>query len=166
MTKKNRLPIDTGTPEMSNRHIVKPELISQRSGKAMHLRVQDQREIDRLLLKDKITIEQHQALEAFQADAYFAGLEGVRAQDYGRVMGSGTAPQMTNREAMKRLKVSRCLARVDRDVPPVRHGGVDTASALLLRTVLDDAPVPEIWLKKLSDISHSLQRFYSHWRGG
>lgn len=164
--KQPKAAMDTGTPEMSKRHAVKPELISQRSGKAVHMRVQDQTEIDRLLLNDWITVEEHQILEAFQGDVYFAGLQNLRAQDYGRVMGVASKPEMTNREAVKRLKVQRALAHVEKALPDLRDEGGGSVALLLMRLVLDGTRLSRKQARTVQETAGPLQTFYARWRSG
>lgn len=113
MKKKNE-PVDTGPPELARHYTLKPVLQSQRTGNQTHIRIQDQTEIDRLLLNDWITPDQYSAAEAMARDIHIAGLVGLRAMDYGRVIGSATPPEITGREAWKRVKISKAIEYLDR----------------------------------------------------
>lgn len=107
---------DTGPPELANHFTIKATLISQTSGNASHMRVQDQTEIDRLLLNDWITPAQYSAAESMAQDIHIAGLSGVKAMNYGRVIGRGVEANMTNREALRRLKIQRAIKHLDKFV--------------------------------------------------
>lgn len=56
--------VDTGTPELQQHHKVRPIPV-RGDGFEVHLKVTDQREIDRLLMRDVIDLPQHSALEDF-----------------------------------------------------------------------------------------------------
>jgi len=111
-----REPVDTGTPELSKHYIVKPVLISQVTGRATHIKVQDQTEIDRLLLNDWITPDQYSAAETMANDIHIAGLTGIKASNYGKVIGHGNRSDITNREALRRLKIQKAVRYLDKRV--------------------------------------------------
>lgn len=67
MTEEKKREIsDLGTSEISRHHIVAPEMTYTNSPRA---RVVDQREIDRMLLRDLISLDEHHTLERVGEDA-------------------------------------------------------------------------------------------------
>ena len=156
MTNK-RAALDTGTPEIHRHHITKPALISQSTGRATHIRVQDQTELDRLLLNDWITAEAYQAAEAFARDVYRAGLEQLRAANYERVIGSGSAPDITQKEAFTRMKVHKAMRYIARRTS-------QEASWLAFDVARDQVRVSKTCAQgPLSKAFQALSDFYATW---
>ena len=87
-----------------------------------------------MLCDDILTPEQHSVVVAFHADMHRASLLGIKAQDYGKPMGSGSNPEMSLREAMILQRVGRALECLDARV------GTE-ARMILLRVVMEDLPV-------------------------
>lgn len=125
--KKPIEPIDIGTPEFNKRRKVSP--VKMRA--SVLVRVIDSTALDRALMNNSVSPEQHSVLVAFSNDCFMASLIGPRAQDYGRPMGSGTRHDTSDREAAALQRVGRAIDHVDRQAGrDVREG--------LLRMVLQD----------------------------
>jgi hypothetical protein len=83
--KKNKNPIpndviDTGTDEIHKRRTVVPKLTRGMSG--YNFKVMDETEVDRLLLREAITPNQHSTLERFLAKLQKVGFSSLRSPDY------------------------------------------------------------------------------------
>lgn len=125
--KKPIEPIDIGTPEFNRRRRVTP--IKMRA--SVLVRVVDSTAIDRALMSECVSPEQHSVLVAFSNDCFMASLIGPRAQDYGRPMGTGTRHDMSDREAAALQRVGKAIDYLDRVAGrDVREG--------LLRMILED----------------------------
>lgn len=149
--------IDTGTPEIHQHYQTKPALISQRTGRATHVKIQDQTELDRLLLNNWITPLHYTTGEAFAKDIYDAGLHQLRAANYERVIGSGGGYEITGREAFKRVKVQKAMRYM------ARRAGQD-ASRLALNVCLDDAHLDKkMATGSLHKALEALTSFYDDW---
>lgn len=152
-----REPVDQGTPEISRQHKVIPQRAGPQASAPLHLRVVDESEIDRLLLKDWINVEQHQTAETLLDDLHNAGLIGMRISNYERRMGGGDTQNITRREALRRVKVRKALEYME------AKGGVK-AGRLVLGVVMDDTRVVEKDLPSLREGLDFLARFYGEWR--
>ena len=156
--REDALALDTGPSERAKHNRMAPQLISQRSGRATHMRVVDQNEPDRLLLNGTITLLEYNVCEAFWKDIYSAGLNQLRAQNYGRVMGSGGTPDITSKEAFNRMKVQRAMRAIERSA--------DKSTARVVLNVcmgnlsVTNKPLAEKLHKGLA----ALASFYEGWR--
>jgi len=139
--------IDTGTPEFNKRKRVTP--IKMRS--SVLVRVIDSTAIDRALMTECVTPEQHSVLVAFSNDCFMASLIGPRAQDYGRPMGTGTRHDTSDREAAALQRVGKAIDHIDRGAGRgVREG--------LLRMILEDLDQPASLVNAAAEV---LVDFYS-----
>ena len=95
------------------------------------VRVVDSTAIDRALMTDLVTPDQHSVLVAFSNDCFIACLTGPRAQDYGKPMGTGSRHDMSDREVAALQRVGKAIEHIDRGAGrDVREG--------LLRMILED----------------------------
>lgn len=105
-------PIDPGTYELSQRHKLRPE---KKYGGAVHIRVLDGNEIDKLLWSDQISPDEHSTLVGFQVDLHRASLLGPRCSVLeARV--SGRQHDVSQAEAMARLKVNQTIGYLQKHV--------------------------------------------------
>jgi hypothetical protein len=70
-------PIDIGTKEFAHRYILKPELISASTGHSVHMRVVDETICDRLLLRNRITLQEHQLCNKLAYDLHRANFSKI-----------------------------------------------------------------------------------------
>jgi hypothetical protein len=156
-TDKARQTVDTGTPEIHRQFTTKPSLISQKTGRATHIKVQDQTELDRLLLNNWISPQAFQAGEAFAGDIYRAGLEQLRAANYERVLGGGAAHDITQKEAFTRMKVHKAMSYIARRTS-------QEASWLAFDVARDQVRVNKSCAQgRLSEALAALSDFYARW---
>lgn len=145
--KKPIEPIDIGTPEFNKRRKVSP--IKMRA--SVLVRVIDSTAIDRALMTDAVSPEQHSVLVAFSNDCFMASLIGPRAQDYGKPMGTGTRQDMSDREVAALQRVGKAIEHIDRGAGRgVREG--------LLRMILEDIDQPASLVNAAAEM---LVNFYS-----
>lgn len=110
-------PKDYGTPEIAKRFTVVPKL-SQSSG--MHMKVADDTEIDRLLLRDEINMSQHATLEGFMRRLHKMGFVGVRSPDYESPINLDPA-QVGDRRANAVRGMVSIFRRLDDRITPTRR---------------------------------------------
>lgn len=108
---------DYGTSEIAKRFTVVPRL-SQSSG--MHMKVVDDTEIDRLLLRDEISPNQHATLEGFMRRLHKMGFVGVRSPDYESPVNLDPA-QVGDRRANSVRGMVNIFRRLDRRITPTRR---------------------------------------------
>lgn len=124
-------PKDYGTAELARQFTVVPKLsgINTYSAKVM-----DETEIDRLLLRDVITPEEHGILEMFMVKLHKMGFVGVKSPDYSSpVFADATA--VGDKRAMSIRGMVRVIAALDE-----RIGRKHRTS--LVDLVLQDVPWP------------------------
>ena len=123
--------IDTGTREFNKRHKIVP--IKLRN--SVLIRALDTTAVDRALLGDLITPEEHSVIVAFGKDCYVANMLGPHASDYGRPIGNGSRHEVSTREAEALQAVGRVLSDL------TRRGGHSARRAVYDMVMLDvDAP--------------------------
>jgi hypothetical protein len=99
-------PADYGTNELSKRHSLKPELTGR--GHAVRMRVSDQIELDRLLLKGHIDRMEHSAGGSFCQDLHRAGMMGMKTVNYSpTTRGAGGDMSQAHADAVCRVGYAR-----------------------------------------------------------
>lgn len=138
--------LDQGTPELSKKFQVRPELINRRN--QVHLRVTDQTIFDRLLLEDKITLDQHNAADQFAVLVHKAGFIGLKAPRYEYTVPSGDPQMITQKQADLRVTVWKMIAEINK-----RHAGAGTA---LMDAVIMDHADEGLLIKALGALMQSV----------
>lgn len=114
MTEKKNSPADYGTPEISKRFEVRPDLIGK--GYSFRLKVTNGCAIDILLLKRFISLDTHNVLERFANDIHRAGLMGIKASSPEPRITDGSAQEIGYKAAERRAKVNKALQHVKETV--------------------------------------------------
>lgn len=112
MTKKE--PVDFGTAERHKHNKAMPQLTGK--GREFRLRIVDGTAIDRLLMKDRITLDQYATLDHFSEDLYRADLMGLHAADFEPRVTSGNNQDVAHDVAMRRVKVNEIILHMDENV--------------------------------------------------
>jgi hypothetical protein len=133
MKKRRSDPKDFGTPEIAKRLKVIPTLVSPSVYAA---RVTDEHEIDRLLVADKITPNEHATLEGLLRRLVRANFVGVRSPTYDAPM-SADPSLVGDRRANQIRTVVGLFSKLDDRL------GVKRRKALVNLVLLD-----EVWPKK------------------
>lgn len=146
---RRRDPVDTGTVELSARHVVRPE---RKNNGATYVRVMDGNNLDKLLLGGDLSPEEHSILTGFQVDLHRANLLGPQASTWDARV-STSLFTLTSSEAEHRLKVNKCL-----DFIRVRNGR-EVMVAVLDLCLSDNAQDTSL----LRTACSTIQRFRDHW---
>jgi len=148
MTKKIS---DYGTPEIRNKHNLRPELTGK--GHAFRLRVTDVDEIDRLLLRKVIDLDQHETLQRLQKIIFDAGLHGVRAASLEPKITGGNASDVSDRGAEARVLLRHVVLHLEHKV--------DKAAAIMVvNLALDQLSARSVDGDKLIKCIEELDRFF------
>lgn len=134
---------DHGTKEIARQFTVVPKLTRGQYG--FNMKIVDETEIDRLLLKGTITAAQHSALEGLMRRLQKAGFVGVRSPDY------NTTTNDPSVVADKRANIMRSMVRLFRRMDEKMGTGKRKA---MVNLVLMDTPWPADNASLLEAIRH------------
>lgn len=127
---------DLGTRELSQRHIVAPDI----QARGRRARVVDESAYDKMLLSDRITFDQHQYFEGLSKRLHAAGFIGLGASRFDRIRQGQVVTEQ--RAAMVNSELADIVLALDAAI------GVRGRAAIIAMLV-DDVPLPK-WMDKKS----------------
>lgn len=140
-------PIDLGSDRLHKQHTVVPRLTRGMNG--YNMKVMDETEIDRLLLHEVISVNEHSTLERFLRRLHKVGFVGMRSPDYSSPI-HADATAVGDKRALAVKGITALIAELDQTIGAGKR-------QYLVALVTEDRPWPDKY-QSLRDAIAALDR--------